>query len=835
MNIFFILFLFFRFFLISSHNLKEIMFLNNLNKYLYNEHNNNNNNYFYEEEFDSDKFNFLFIHTFQAYMSEVEKRIDLYPLEDKYKKILKSIFMEKKVNNATKYFFTKVFGDSSKNKNDIQKYETCMFETYGNELDEIYTDEIFIQKPLFYIIYLDVSNKKSITSVSYRASEYMFGLCFPKISYPLYTFEEEKKWAENNFKNLTILFSYHFGNLFNLSIANEDALDQVEIITVFNQTLQNKEFDLRENKYLNLIPFYIIIIIIILISCIRIFPFYLVKNFFVSKQRLNSFQTIKNKKIYNKTQFNEFKKLLSVSHNMDELFGSKLMESNLFYDSGLVYIKGIRGISFIFFMFGSLFYVLYNNTMCVYEVKQFTYIYKHFVYFIFFVGIRYAPRVLFSCSGYTLFYKFYCYLEEKKEENEVKNNMNKRETKNINENDKKNNNDNFLKKNVLSVKYLFHFILRQIHKYIFFILIILFMRYSIYDVTYILNKHINYNGPMWEYFRKKIVSSSKTKIIFGVLNIFSFYPITKQDFDFLIYLWPVYNEIFFFIITTILIFITYNKKFRLDILIKFLIIFLTIIKLFLSIFTNYHSTLYYVRFNFGLFFTNPLYNFNYFLIGVYYGMNNYIIQKNLVSNDLNKFNRPYFISSFHSVDNYKNLISNRKKSNFYAIISFIVIIIFSCSNCIIINFLILLYKNEEEEDLLNDFISSKIVKFFYCFDIEIIVFLCHSIAFLYYIKGDNGISNLLSLDFWNFLNKTYFNFILLINLVTLYVLYQSETRIVLNLFNCILYSIICASLTFIMVFISSIFFELPAKRIINFIKEKNSENFYDEEDEDLIE
>ena len=113
--------------------------------------------------------------------------------------------------------------------------------------------------------------------------------------------------------------------------------------------------------------------------------------------------------------------------------------------------------------------------------------------------------------------------------------------------------------------------------------------------------------------------------------------------------------------------------------------------------------------------------------------------------------------------------------------------------------------------------------------------MCNSIAFLFYIKGENVISNLLSLDFWNFLNKMYFNIILLINLVILYVLYQSEIRIILNLFNCILYSIICAFITFIFVFISSIFFELPAKRIINFIKERNSDNFYDDEDEDLIE
>ncbi len=822
MNIYFILFLCYQFYLISTFNLKEKIFLKNLNKKLYNNHNNKNNSFLkVENGLDVDTINNLLIHTFQTYMNVYGKDWNNYPLSDNYLKILMSIFMEKKVGTSTRYFYIKVMGDSTKNKNDIQKYEQCMHETYGNKLNETFTNELFIQQPLFYIINIDTSYKDSITSVSYRASEYMFGLCFPKISYPLYTFEEEKIWAEENFRNLTILFSYHFGNLFHLEF--DDALNQVEIITVFNKTIQNKYFNLRENKYLNLIPFIIVVFIIILISCIRLFPFFLVKNFFISNQKLTIFQAQKNKTIYNKTKFNEFKKLLSVSHNMDELFSSKLGDSNLFYDSGLVYIKGIRGISLIFFIFGCLFYVLYNNSMCVFEKNSFIYIYKHIFYFIFFAGIRYAPRVLFSCSGYTLFYKFYCYLEEKKEENEEKKNNNKRDS------------NNFSKKNYVPYKYLFHFILRQIHKYLLFILVIFFMRYSVYEVTFIFNNIINYNGPMWEFFRNKIVNSSKTKILFGVLNIFSFYPIEKQDFDFLIYLWPVYNEIFFFLLTSIIIFISYNKKFRMDVLLKFLIFFLMIGKLLISFLGNYHSTLYYFRYNFGIIFTNPIYNYDYFLIGVFFGMNNYIIQKNLADNDLNKFNRPYFISSFNSVKSYKNLITKKKIFIFYILFSFIVIFVFSFSNFIIINILIKINSHLTEENIINNFISSNYIKTFYCFDIEIIVYLCNSIAFLFYIKGENVISNLLSLDFWNFLNKMYFNIILLINLVILYVLYQSEIRIILNLFNCILYSIICAFITFIFVFISSIFFELPAKRIINFIKERNSDNFYDDEDEDLIE
>jgi hypothetical protein len=214
-------------------------------------------------------------------------------------------------------------------------------------------------------------------------------------------------------------------------------------------------------------------------------------------------------------------------------------------------------------------------------------------------------------------------------------------------------------------------------------------------------------------------------------------------------------------------------------------------------------------------------------------MNNFIIQKNFGDNKFNRYNKPYFNLPFNSVNKYKETILKKFKLYFYIIFYIFILIIFSISNWIIIKILRAKNKDEDINDLINNFISSKTIQIFYCFDIEIVVYLCHSLAFLAYILGENFISNLISSDYWNFLNKMYFNFILLINMVTLYVLYQSESRIVLNLFNCILYSIICTSLTIIFAFISSICFELPSKRIINFIKERYEENYYNNDEEEF--
>jgi len=57
--------------------------------------------------------------------------------------------------------------------------------------------------------------------------------------------------------------------------------------------------------------------------------------------------------------------------------------------------------------------------------------------------------------------------------------------------------------------------------------------------------------------------------------------------------------------------------------------------------------------------------------------------------------------------------------------------------------------------------------------------------------------------------------ILIANPLILYIFYQSETRIILNFFNLLLYSIISGCIVFLFGFASYLFFELPYKRLIH--------------------
>ena len=96
------------------------------------------------------------------------------------------------------------------------------------------------------------------------------------------------------------------------------------------------------------------------------------------------------------------------------------------------------------------------------------------------------------------------------------------------------------------------------------------------------------------------------------------------------------NEIFFFIVGTILISIGYKYKLRIDIfiIITILCIFLlkTILYSSLAIAQNKnYLTIDYYTFDMGLFSLTPLYNISYFFIGMYFGLINYSIQKGITN------------------------------------------------------------------------------------------------------------------------------------------------------------------------------------------------------------
>ena len=94
------------------------------------------------------------------------------------------------------------------------------------------------------------------------------------------------------------------------------------------------------------------------------------------------------------------------------------------------------------------------------------------------------------------------------------------------------------------------------------------------------------------------------------------------------------NEIFFFLFGTILISFVYKYKLRLDYIIIGIILNIFALKVVLSIVYFYkksqmYTTTDYYFFDFGIYFLNPLYNLSYFLIGMFFGLINYSIQKGI--------------------------------------------------------------------------------------------------------------------------------------------------------------------------------------------------------------
>ena len=154
---------------------------------------------------------------------------------------------------------------------------------------------------------------------------------------------------------------------------------------------------------------------------------------------------------------------------------------------------------------------------------------RYFFYIFFFVGLRYSPRIIFSCSGYTLSYKYVSYIQKNS-----------------------------------SVCGIFKFILRQIHKYLLFILFFIFERYSLYLLS---NSSNNISRPMWSYFHKNILSKPE-----GGMFLISFIDLTtiyntdsnkRIEQTLIDYSWLPFNEIFFFIVGVILLeklFIVILKK-----------------------------------------------------------------------------------------------------------------------------------------------------------------------------------------------------------------------------------------------------------------------------------
>ena len=789
--------------------------------------------------------------------------------------------------DITSYYSYKFFVDTTKDKNELLTYENCL-DTPPNfqgiqksNLKTRYSDNF----PTFIISLIDFSDRKNLILNSTFFENYYFvlGACFPQGKNESYGFYCKKSDYQYIMHECMKVF-----------------LDVEGIkITPIEINRKNDTVDLNFKSVFFLLILLIPLFIYIYLYFYRklLFPksksVILINNLNNNKEHeiIDEEKEEKNvihnvdeeKKKNNKKNikiFPRWYKLLyeffNFKENLRELFNFESQKTNINNTRGLNNIQGIMGISIILTILGQLYLIFFNLPLKTFGYYEFYSFISNFLYVFPLIGLRYSPRILFSCSGYTLVYKYLSFIEQG------------------------------------NSYYLLKFFCYQFYKYIILIVFILNLRYTLYFLI----SAIFGLQPMWKILYEEELKKPKSfsQFFFGLINLF-FIDTEEGVFsrNLLNYFWIQFNEMNFFITGIIIISIGYKYKLRIDYLIIGLIIFIFSIKIIAYYIYNskndkLYTTLYYYLFDYGYLMLNPLFNINYFLIGMYFGLVNYSLQNDIkifqqdknnvkfieikkIINDSNNGFIEIDISNNISLKNHSkdsnednyNIINNKgdkenkinenddneyslnskeddntldkniytkeiesmpflkstihfiewhRKKKLECFFNALIVILIIFISIFSISYLFFIWHYErkidnkstnnidyEESDKLYEklslehFITNDLLNFLYLIDIEFVVFFIQWGFFILLMKGQFFINNFFSHHYWSVFTKSYFSFIMVCNTIILVVFYESETVVKLNLLNLFLY--FCINMTFILFFtiINYIYIDLPMKKI----------------------
>ena len=714
--------------------------------------------------------------------------------------LVKTIYFSNIVN-ITYFYLKKILVDSTKNKNDFITYENCMDYIDFPEYKKLN----FTVTPVFIVAILDdlYNKNKFNNSILKEKYNYLEGFCLPYGSY----------MEENETKIMCSDSDYEMIIKIILSLSRDINTTNINIIGVHENNYSSTQ---QANSILS-----IIFILIPIIIKIFLMIYEAIKNMNVKKNSLHKFNP--------SNWYKYLSVYFDIRNNINELFNFNVNESNFNNLNGLIYIKGLLGISMIFYILGQIYLILFNIPMRIINQTSFFYSMINPIYGIISSSLRYSPRIILSCSGYILTYKFLCFIEQ---------------------------NPSY---------YFLKFIFLQSYKFLHLFIILIFMKYSLYDVDVTLNQ---ITRPFMELYKHNLHEDK-----FFFMKLFSFLLFNTSTHEFLkghnlvqFYYLPI-NEIFLFIFGTVLISIGYKFKLRIDFIIIICTFFIYLSKLFFFIIyhesKDYFSTLYYYLYDYGEIMINPIFNLPYYLIGMYFGLINFSIQKGI---SLYRYNtkKSYAMvelfekneesfekneESFNLKKIRKSNASNKSDNNgelddkikempflltpvkylnyhrmhhkkyFLRIFTFIFFIFILIS--IFIKQIILYHyytKNDHEIiDLLpfKDIISNKALNIFYVIDIEAIVLIINWILFATYSKSRRIIEILefLNSQYWSFFVKSYFSFIIISTSFIIFIFYQSETVIIFCIGNIFLFFF----LNIIFILLGVIYFyscwEFPLKKI----------------------
>ena len=537
-------------------------------------------------------------------------------------KIIDDYLKKKKDLGSLIVYFGKTFLEFLINKNNYFNFNNCLQKSETTSRLASEGNPLNIHPIYFYLLVIDELsyNKQLKYSTFFEKYFFSFGICFIE-SGIIMDNKVVDKIDDNYFCGTN-----DYVKIITLIL---DILTDVNNITMEYFVLRDAHDNTPKKVIqLHLIPFYILIIPLFIRFLLFIFKRMIIKNkpkgiiyslsssslSFDNKSKSNErisgsidpeldMNNIKdNKQKIIPKWYRIITDIFSFEKNSKELFKFNLNNKSINNVLGLSYITSIIGISMIFTIIGQTYFILFNSPIKNFGVWNFYETISKLSYIMIFIGLRYSPRIIFSCSGYTLSYKYLSFIREKPK------------------------------------CYLITFLLLESHKYFLLILVVFFVKYSFYHIQILASE----NSPGWELFKMKILDNQKTK--WGTLiNFLTFkiqdIKIDHQRFnqDLFDYFWIPLNEVFFFIFGSIFISLGHSLKLKIDYIIIALIILLYAGKIiYYQLYSEeMYTTLYYYLFEYGKLMLNPIFNLSYFLIGMYFGLINYSIQKGI--NEVNGF------------------------------------------------------------------------------------------------------------------------------------------------------------------------------------------------------
>ena len=284
----------------------------------------------------------------------------------------------------------KLIQDSSHTLSKLGSYQDCKYKVYYNDTDNTKTGD--------YLNYIYVLFYTPSTPPNPRPT--LFSICIPEVPDCL----------DEDYSNMLTSF--------NLKV---EFFDSTQIADAEVFIINNEMKKLNDYFYIGLIvlSFFAFILLCEIFPSIPICLFKCCfKKRIISESRLKS---KKNKKdnsleIYETSSLSNLKKSFDLKESIGEIYG---VESNagINNDSGLSYIKGLRGISLMLFILGKTLEAVYQYPVKKSEKLYFNTNTLSFLYFF----NRFTKNLFLGLSSFSLCYKILCYFDNEIERNELKN------------------------------------------------------------------------------------------------------------------------------------------------------------------------------------------------------------------------------------------------------------------------------------------------------------------------------------------------------------------------------------------------------------------------------